>query len=96
MHDYRKLDVYRRSLLFTKAVRQTTATFPKSELYGLTSQFHRAVDSIALNIAEGSGNDQNENLRSSSINLYVQDMNVDAVPISQWFKNIFQRMNMRS
>ena len=57
MHDYRKLDVYRRSLLFTKVVRQTTTAFPKSELYALASQFHRAVDSIALNIAEGSGND---------------------------------------
>jgi four helix bundle protein len=57
VHDFRKLDVYRRSIVFTKAVRQTTSAFPKNELYALASQFHRAADSIALNVAEGSGND---------------------------------------
>lgn len=53
-HDFRKLDVYKRSLLFTKRVRRVTSQFPK-ELYALTSQFRRAVDSIVLNIAEGAG-----------------------------------------
>jgi len=57
LHDYRKLDVYKRSLVFTKVVRQTTSAFPKNEIYALASQFQRAADSIALNIAEGSGNE---------------------------------------
>lgn len=30
-----------------------TRTFPRSELYGLTSEFRRATVSIAANIAEG-------------------------------------------
>lgn len=55
MHDFRKLDVYQRALLFTKRVRGITASFPREELYGLTSQFRRAADSIVLNLAEGAG-----------------------------------------
>ena len=55
MHDYRKLDVYKRALLFTRAVRRVTASFPREEVFALASQYRRAADSIALNIAEGAG-----------------------------------------
>lgn len=56
MRNFRKLQVYQKALAFTKVVRALTKKFPKDELFSLTSQFRRAVDSIVLNIAEGAGN----------------------------------------
>jgi len=38
-----------------------TAKFPRKEDYGLTSQLNRAVNSISLNIAEGSGKKSGKN-----------------------------------
>ena len=38
---------------FVKHVYQATETFPKSELYGLSSQMRRAAVSIPSNLAEG-------------------------------------------
>lgn len=39
----------------TLAVYKATATFPRDELYGLTSQIRRSCSSIPANIAEGCG-----------------------------------------
>ena len=55
MQDFRKLTVWKRSHSLTLAVYQITNTFPKSEIYGLTSQIRRACISIPANIAEGCG-----------------------------------------
>lgn len=55
MHKLNELKVYQKALRLTKTVRKIVKTFPKEELYVLSSQFRRAADSIALNIAEGAG-----------------------------------------
>lgn len=55
MRDFRKLDVWRKAHEFVLAVYKTTETFPKNEVYGLTSQLRRACISIPANIAEGCG-----------------------------------------
>lgn len=52
---FEDLKIYQKALDFTDLVYSLTASFPKQELYGLSSQFNRAAVSIALNTAEGSG-----------------------------------------
>jgi four helix bundle protein len=55
MSDYRKLAVWEKAHQLTLAVYKATESFPKEELYGLTSQMRRAAISIPSNIAEGTG-----------------------------------------
>ena len=52
------LTVYDKAMEFGEVVHSITRKFPKEERFELVSQFKRAADSIALNIAEGaSGSD---------------------------------------
>ena len=50
---YRKLQIYERSYKAARAIYEMSKTFPKEEMYGITSQIRRASLSIPLNIAEG-------------------------------------------
>ena len=52
---YRELRVWQQAMKLTVAVYRMTETFPRSELYGLTSQVRRAAVSVPSNIAEGKG-----------------------------------------
>ncbi|WP_411765928.1 four helix bundle protein [Winogradskyella sp. A3E31] len=52
---FEDLKVYQSALDFVDSTYRTTNNFPKKEMFGLSSQFQRASVSIALNIAEGSG-----------------------------------------
>jgi four helix bundle protein len=53
MQDYKKLEAWQKSHAITLHTYAVTGKFPKSELYGLTSQMRRAAASIPANIAEG-------------------------------------------
>jgi four helix bundle protein len=55
MEDFKDLVVWRKAHQLTLAVYHKTCTFPKEEMYGLTSQVRRASASIGANIAEGCG-----------------------------------------
>lgn len=50
---YHDLEVWKRSRKLVKIIYQATESFPKSEMFGLTSQMRRAAVSIPSNIAEG-------------------------------------------
>jgi four helix bundle protein len=55
MKGFRDLKVWEKAHALTLAVYRVTRTFPKEELYGLTSQIRRSCSSIPANIAEGCG-----------------------------------------
>ena len=53
MSDYQKLEAWRMAMGLVEEVYKGTRSFPKEELFGLTSQIRRAAVSIPSNIAEG-------------------------------------------
>jgi four helix bundle protein len=54
MQSFRNLKVWERAHTLTLDVYQSSKSFPREEMYGLTSQMRRASASIGANIAEGS------------------------------------------
>jgi four helix bundle protein len=52
---YRDLIVWQKAIAFVTEIYRITQSFPKDEMYGLTSQIRRAAVSIPSNIAEGQG-----------------------------------------
>ena len=57
MRDYTKINAWRLADDLTVAVYQRTRSFPKEEIYGLTSQLRRASYSVPANIVEGASRD---------------------------------------
>ena len=51
--NHRDLLVWQEGMALVKLVYQTTAAFPKEEVFGLTSQMRRAAVSVPSNVAEG-------------------------------------------
>ena len=57
MRDFKKYDIWKLSHELTLEIYLITKTFPKDEIYGLTSQIRRSSSSIPTNISEGCGRD---------------------------------------
>ena len=58
---YQDLEVWQLAVTLAEDCYRLTATFPRDEIYGMTSQIRRAAVSIPANIAEGYGRDQTGN-----------------------------------
>ena len=50
---FEKLSVWQKSRVYAAGVYKVTQDFPKSEIYGLTSQLRRSAISVSSNLAEG-------------------------------------------
>ena len=57
MKDFRKLQVWEKAHPLALTIDHLTASFPRDETDGLSSQIRRAASSIPSNIAEGCGRD---------------------------------------
>jgi four helix bundle protein len=52
---FRELVVWQRSMQLATAIYRLTQSFPREELYGLSSQMRRSAVAVPSNIAEGHG-----------------------------------------
>jgi four helix bundle protein len=67
---FRDLLIWQKSMTLVTEIYQLTNSFPKEEIYSLTSQIRRSSISIPSNIAEGYGRDgNNDYLRFLNISI---------------------------
>jgi four helix bundle protein len=55
MYRFEKLKAWQEGMNLVEEIYKLTTSFPKREAFGLVDQLRRAVSSVPLNIAEGSG-----------------------------------------
>jgi four helix bundle protein len=60
MHNFKKLEIWIKSMSIVTEIYQITNTFPNHERFGLISQMQRSAVSIPSNIAEGSAKTSNK------------------------------------
>jgi four helix bundle protein len=60
MNYFKELKVWQKAIELVTETYLKTASFPKDEIYGLTSQIRRCAVSIPSNIAEGCGRKTNK------------------------------------
>ena len=59
MRNHRDLQVWNKAYALTLEIYKVSRSFPKEELYGLTSQMRRAAIFVGANLAEGCGRRSN-------------------------------------
>ena len=67
--NYQELIAWQKAMDLVAEIYASTKSFPREEIYGLTSQLRRAAVSIPSNIAEGQGRRSNRRFHASLIDL---------------------------
>jgi four helix bundle protein len=60
MKTHKDLNVWKESILLVTLIYEKTKSFPKDELFALTSQIRRSAISIPSNISEGAARESNK------------------------------------
>ena len=90
MRDYTKIEAWRLADDLTVAVYERTRSFPKEEMYGLTSQLRRASYSVPANIVEGASRESKKDYLHF---LYIARGSLSE---TQYFIHLSQRLNYLS
>jgi four helix bundle protein len=90
MRDYTKIEAWRLADDLTVAVYERTRSFPKEEMYGLTSQLRRASYSVPANIVEGASRESKKDYLHF---LYIARGSLSE---TQYFVHLAQRLGYLS
>lgn len=60
MHNFKELEIWKRSRVFCSTIYNVTTQFPDDEKFGLANQLRRASVSVPSNIAESSSRNSNK------------------------------------
>ena len=90
MRDYTKIEAWRLADDLTVAVYERTRSFPKEEVYGLTSQLRRASYSVPANIVEGASRESKKDYLHF---LYIARGSLSE---TQYFIHLAQRLDYLS
>ena len=90
MRDYTKIEAWRLADNLTVTVYKNTRSFPKDEIYGLTSQLRRASYSVPANIVEGATRGSKKDYLHF---LYIARGSLSE---TQYFIHLAQRLNYLS
>ena len=90
IQSYRDLKVWQKGIDLVMTCYQESERFPKSELYGMTSQLRRASVSVPSNIAEGKGR------RSTGSYLHALDISYGSLMEVETLVEIASRLKFLS
>jgi four helix bundle protein len=90
MRDYTKIEAWRLADDLTVAVYECTRSFPRDEMYGLTSQLRRASYSVPANIVEGSSRESKKDY------LHFLYMARGSLSEAQYFVHLARRLGYLS
>ncbi|MDO9276037.1 MAG: four helix bundle protein [Lutibacter sp.] len=104
---FEKLIIWQKAMDFGEDIDALTKNFPANEVFNLTSQIKRAVDSIALNISEGAIGQTNPEFKKfmgysirslaevvTCLHKASKRKYVTEIEFNQQYENAFNLMNM--
>ena len=87
IHSYKDLIVWQKSIDLVTVIYDLTDRFPKSEIYGLTSQMRKSAVSISSNIAEGKMRGTKKDYRHFLLNSFGSEAELETqIEISKRLK----------